>query len=272
MRTSNRRETPRPEWVDGIRLDTGAPNLEWWYFDATLDDGTGLSAVLFCTKDGTRPHQPLADRAHRPRPDGTRTVKAWCPKPEVFRRVQGRLRRADGTDRLHRRPARVPHHGARPRTSRSTPAPRGHHGVVRARRPAICSSGPMTSSSSPGRRRAARQGDGHLPDRRRSPRGHRQGLPRPQLDEHRDRAPHRPLVVGARGGRYTFITAHIVATKKYGYTPFHWYMLARDGKPIADDGSKMTFTTHGARSTSTPGSRCRTRSPSTTRMETDATS
>jgi hypothetical protein len=52
----------------------------------------------------------------------------------------------------------------------------------------------------------------------------------------------------ARGevGPYTFIAAHIVATKKYGYTPFHWYMLARDGKPVADDGSKMTFTTHGA--------------------------
>ena len=52
----------------------------------------------------------------------------------------------------------------------------------------------------------------------------------------------------ARGevGPYTFLAAHIVATEKYGYTPFHWYMLARDGKVIADDGSKMTFTTHGA--------------------------
>ena len=52
----------------------------------------------------------------------------------------------------------------------------------------------------------------------------------------------------ARGevGPYTFLAAHIVATKKYGYHEFHWYMLARDGKPIADDGSKMTFTTHGA--------------------------
>lgn len=47
-------------------------------------------------------------------------------------------------------------------------------------------------------------------------------------------------------GPYTFIAGHIVAAQKYGYTPFHWYMLARDGKPIADDGSKMTFTTRGA--------------------------
>jgi hypothetical protein len=52
----------------------------------------------------------------------------------------------------------------------------------------------------------------------------------------------------ARGevGRYTFIAAHVVATEKYGCTPFHWYMLARDGKPIADDGSRMTLTTQGA--------------------------
>ena len=55
-------------------------------------------------------------------------------------------------------------------------------------------------------------------------------------------------MVGARGdvGRYTFIMAHLVAAKKYGYTPFHFYMLARDGKVIADDGTKVTFTTSGS--------------------------
>ena len=46
--------------------------------------------------------------------------------------------------------------------------------------------------------------------------------------------------------RSPVLAAHIVATEKYGYTPFHWYMLTRDGKVIADDGSKMTFATHGA--------------------------
>ena len=44
-------------WEDGIRIDTSAPNLEWWYCDADLDDGTGL-AVIFATKDGTRLHSP----------------------------------------------------------------------------------------------------------------------------------------------------------------------------------------------------------------------
>ncbi|NJD58059.1 MAG: hydroxyneurosporene dehydrogenase, partial [Anaerolineae bacterium] len=45
-------------WEDGLRLDTAAPNIEWWYFDSILDDGAKL-AIIFCTKDASRPHQPL---------------------------------------------------------------------------------------------------------------------------------------------------------------------------------------------------------------------
>ena len=45
-------------WEDGLRLDPGAPNIEWWYFDSLLDDGAKLS-VIHCTKDASRPHQPL---------------------------------------------------------------------------------------------------------------------------------------------------------------------------------------------------------------------
>ena len=40
------------------RVDTGAPFIEWWYFDTDLDDGAKL-AVIFCTKDTSRPNQPL---------------------------------------------------------------------------------------------------------------------------------------------------------------------------------------------------------------------
>jgi hypothetical protein len=46
-------------------------------------------------------------------------------------------------------------------------------------------------------------------------------------------------------GLYTFVTAHVVDAKKYGYTPLHWFMLARDDKVIADDGAKVTFTKSG---------------------------
>ena len=52
----------------------------------------------------------------------------------------------------------------------------------------------------------------------------------------------------ARGdvGPYTFVMAHLVAAEKYGLTPFELYVLARDGKVIADDGGKVTFTHTGS--------------------------
>jgi hypothetical protein len=42
-------------------------------------------------------------------------------------------------------------------------------------------------------------------------------------------------------GPYSFVTAYITTTKKYGFSTIPWYMLARDGKVIADDGTKMRF-------------------------------
>lgn len=49
----------------------------------------------------------------------------------------------------------------------------------------------------------------------------------------------------AHAGPYTFITAYIVSEKKYGYTPIPVFMLAENGTVIADDATKVTFTTSG---------------------------
>jgi hypothetical protein len=46
-------------------------------------------------------------------------------------------------------------------------------------------------------------------------------------------------------GPYTFITAYIVSEKKYGYLPLTVFMLAQDGKVIADDGSRARFRRSG---------------------------
>jgi predicted secreted hydrolase len=43
-------------------------------------------------------------------------------------------------------------------------------------------------------------------------------------------------------GPYTFISAYIVTEKKYGFAAVPQFMLARDGKVVADDGAKVTFT------------------------------
>ena len=47
-------------------------------------------------------------------------------------------------------------------------------------------------------------------------------------------------------GPYSFVTAYITAAKKYGLATVPLYMLARDGKVIADDGAKVTFSRSGS--------------------------
>jgi hypothetical protein len=46
-------------WEDGMRTTGGPDSYEWWYFDAHLDDGTSL-VITFCTKWVFRPKGPLA--------------------------------------------------------------------------------------------------------------------------------------------------------------------------------------------------------------------
>ena len=47
-------------------------------------------------------------------------------------------------------------------------------------------------------------------------------------------------------GPYMFISAHIVTAKEYGHSPVHFFMLSRDGKVVADDDEKVSFTTSGS--------------------------
>jgi hypothetical protein len=53
---------------------------------------------------------------------------------------------------------------------------------------------------------------------------------------------HAQLVLGAASvGPYAIIASHITATPAYGYETQIVYMLARDGKIIADDDANVTF-------------------------------
>lgn len=78
-------------WEDGLRLDPGAPNIEWWYFDALLDDGAKLS-VIHCTKDASRHHQPLEPliEIDLDLPDGRRMSKYGRFKAEEFSAAKDR--------------------------------------------------------------------------------------------------------------------------------------------------------------------------------------
>ena len=46
-------------WEDGLRTDGGPGSYEWWYFDATLDDGSTL-VIAFFTKQMIDVGKPLA--------------------------------------------------------------------------------------------------------------------------------------------------------------------------------------------------------------------
>jgi CrtC N-terminal lipocalin domain len=46
-------------WEDGARTDNGRGSYEWWYFDAHLDDGSKL-VIVFMNKDLSAPGKPLA--------------------------------------------------------------------------------------------------------------------------------------------------------------------------------------------------------------------
>lgn len=94
-------------WEDGLRIETGPGNFEWWYFDAHFSDGS-TAVVVFSTKpftDRNRPLTPLVQMTVT-RPDGSRLVEAPFYPPDQFHasrdgcavqigpnRVEGDLRR-----------------------------------------------------------------------------------------------------------------------------------------------------------------------------------
>ena len=88
------------------------------------------------------------------------------------------------------------------------------------------------------------ESNGHLSDRLGGPRSDRHGLPSAQLDESDLLEDGHCLDHWYWGqgqiDRYSFTTAWLTAGKDYGYVPVPLYMLARDGKVIADDPTKLT--------------------------------
>ncbi len=234
-------------WEDGIRLDTEAPNIEWWYFDSHLHDGANL-AVIFLTKDGPRSKQPLEPliEIDLDLPDGRRLMRRGRFKPIEFEaskdgcdvrlgnyRFAGNLHQYTICGAAEDVEAEVKLEG----TTESWRPETGHliFGAEGDRIFGWLVSVPMgevTATYKIGSEVHHATGTGyhdhnwmnetmaHLIDHWYWGRGH--------------------------VGPYTFISAYIVPTKKYGYASFPCYMLARDGKVIADDSAKVTFARSGS--------------------------
>jgi hypothetical protein len=227
---------------DGLRTDGGPGTYEWWYFDAHLDDGAKL-VVVFATKDFTVIDRPLAPtiRIDLTLPDGSPVRKLVELDPERFSastntcdvRIGENVFGGDlhtYTIRAHVEEVevdvtligQVP--AWRPETGHWLFGDRGEH--LFAWLPSV-PQGKVEVTYSVAGRPSTSTGVGYH--------DHNWGnTPMPKLMHH---------WYWARGaaGPFSVIASYITAEKQYGYSALPVFMLARDGKPIADDHSKVTF-------------------------------
>jgi len=237
-------------WEDGIRLNPAEPNIEWWYFDSLLDDGAKL-AISFCTKNGERAHQPLEPliEIDLDLPDGRRLMKYGRFKAAEFEASKDgcdvRIGNYCFTGDLHAYTIR----GAAEDVSAEVRL----EGMTESWRP---ETGHIVFGA---------EGEDFLAWVIAVPMGKVNATYRIGSEVHESTGlgyhDHnwcsRPyLQIGhlidhwywGRGhvGPYSFVTANITAAQKYGLATVPLYMLARDGKVIADDSTKMTFSKSGS--------------------------
>jgi hypothetical protein len=229
-------------WEDGMRTDGSRGTFEWWYFDAHLDDGAKL-VVVFSTRDFTDLNKPLGPmiRIDLTLGDGTSVRKLVEFAAETFSastetcevRIGDNLFAGDLHTYTIR--ARVEEVEVDVTLTGQVPAWRPETGYwlfgeegerYFAWLPSVPQGRVEATYRAGGDSRTA-TGVGYH--------DHNWGnAPMPELMHH---------WYWARGaaGPYTVIASYITAERRYGYGALPVFMLARDGKLIADDGGKVTF-------------------------------
>jgi hypothetical protein len=229
-------------WEDGLRTDGGAGTYEWWYFDAHLDDGAKL-VLVFLTKQFTDIGRPLtpALRIDLTLPDGTAVRKLVELDRNTFTASTDscdvRIGQNVFVGDLHTYTIRahVDEVDVDVTLTGQVPAWRPQTGVFLFGRqdehyfawlPSV-PQGTVEATYSVGERHSITKGVGYH--------DHNWGnAPMPKLMHH---------WYWARGavGPYTVIASYITAEKAYGYAELPVFMLARDGKLVADDAAKVAF-------------------------------
>ncbi|MDP9221325.1 MAG: hydroxyneurosporene dehydrogenase [Actinomycetota bacterium] len=229
-------------WEDGLRTDGGPGTYEWWYFDAHLADGAKL-VLVFSTKEFTDIDRPLtpAIRIDLTLPNGTTLRKLVELDPKTFTastdtcdvRIGENVFAGDLHTYTIR--ARVEDVEIDVTLSGQVPAWRPETGVFLfgqreehyfAWLPSV-PRGRVEATYSVGGRSRITTGIGYH--------DHNWGnASMPKLMHH---------WYWARGaaGPYSVIASYITAEKAYGYSALPVFMLTRDGKLVADDGTRIAF-------------------------------
>jgi len=233
------------QFEDGQRIGTERGRYEWWYFDAHLDDGATV-VVVFYTKPNVSPNRPLAPRItiDLTLPDGRDFVKFLDTRPELFNasksgcdvrigtnRFVGDLKRyhiaatieeisvdieLTGDVRAWRAKSGHLYFGAEGQEKLFAWLPAVPHGLASVR-------------YSIGNEKHRASGSGYH--------DHNWG------DVPMQTLMHDWYWARASVGPYTIIASYITAAPAYGYETQIVYMLAKDGKIIADDDAKVSFET-----------------------------
>jgi hypothetical protein len=241
-------------WEDGMRT-TGRPGTyEWWYFDFSLDDGSTL-VITFDTKDPTRPGAPLQPFVSfkLDRPDGTSVSRTGGARTEEFSaardRCDVRLGQSSVSGDLHdyQVTVRVDDVAADLRLHGTVPPWRPGTGYMFFQRkeehyfawlPSV-PQGTLEGTVSVGGVSRAVRGVGYH--------DHNWG-DASMLD-----LMHHWYWGRAQIGDYSVIASYITATDSYGGSAVPVFMLARDGKIIAEDASRVAFSMSGVHTDSFTG-------------------
>jgi hypothetical protein len=229
-------------WEDAMRTDGSPGTYEWWYFDAHLDDGAKL-VVVFLTKEITDLGKPLSPviRIDLTRPDGTPVKELAEFAAETFSastetcdvRIGGNVFAGD----LHTYTIRAQVNDVevditltgqvpawRPETGYFLFGEQGEHYF--AWLPSV-PQGRVEATYRVGGTSRTATGVGY----------HDHNWGNASMLE----LMHHWYWARGAAGPYSVIASYITAEKPYGYQALPVFMLARDGKLIADDGGKVTF-------------------------------
>lgn len=239
-------------WEDGFRSRPGGPGtFEWWYFDFVLDDGSTL-VINFMAKDfrvGKGVNQPPAPvvTIELDRPDGTHSERTSPTHPDDHDFATDRCDVRIGRNRIsgdlhtYRIHADVDGVVADVTLTGQVPPwrPETGHVVFGEEKQKYFAWLPSVPQ---GRVEATLTIDGATETRTGTGyHDHNWG------DAEMTRLMHHWYWARAEAGDYTVITSYITAAKKYGSAEIPIFMLAKDGKILADQGNLVRFTKYDER-------------------------